>query len=282
VELLELYRTTDPLMSALAAAAIWSLWCWIASMLTGNYSQVDRLWSILPVLYVFHFAAHGTFTDLRLGLMTALVVLWGARLTYNYARKGGYQRGSEDYRWIVIQKRIGRTGFQLLNATFIAPFQNLLLLLIATPAYLASQVRGHPLGAIDLLAAGLFLAFLIGETVADQQQWKFHLDKERRRRDGERGGADFLTEGLFRYSRHPNFFCEQGMWWSFYLFAVSASDQWIAWPIAGAATLTLLFQGSTVLTEQITAGKYPSYREYQRRTSRLLPLPPKAARNPSS
>lgn len=282
MDVLELYRSTDPLVSALVAAGLLSLWCWVASLVTGNYSQVDRLWSILPVLYVFHFAAHGSFTDVRLALMTALVVLWGSRLTYNYARKGGYRRGSEDYRWSFIQQRLGPTGFQILNAVFIAPFQNLLLLLIATPAYVATHARGHPLGAIDAAAAVLFLAFLVGETIADQQQWRFHQDKERRQAEGKKGGAEFLSTGLFRYARHPNFFCEQGMWWAFYLFAVSASDQWIVWPVMGPALLSLLFQGSTALTERITLAKYPSYADYQRSTSRLLPLPPKpaGARNP--
>ena len=84
-----------------------------------------------------------------------------------------------------------------------------------------------------------------------------------------------MPSGLFRYSRHPNFFCEQGMWWSFYLFGVAATGRWLDWSIAGAVLLTLLFQGSTAITEQITLGKYPAYADYRRRTSRLLPRPPR-------
>jgi steroid 5-alpha reductase family enzyme len=276
VDLLELYRSTDALTVALYACALSAVWCWVASLVTGNYSQVDRLWSILPVLYVFHFAAHGGFTDARLALMTTLVVLWGTRLTYNFARKGGYRPGGEDYRWPELQAALGPVAFQLMNATFVAPFQNLLLLLIATPAYVASQSRAHPLSALDVVAATLFLLFLAGETVADQQQWRFQTVKQERRARGESGGEDFVSTGLFRFSRHPNFFCEQGMWWSFYLFAVAASGRWLHWSIAGAAILTLLFQGSTTLTERITLRKYPSYAEYRRRTSRLLPWPPRA------
>jgi len=274
--MLELYRSTDALTVALVACAVLAVWCWIASLATGNYSQVDRLWSILPVLYVFHFAAHGGFTDTRLALMTSLVVLWGTRLTYNFARKGGYRPGGEDYRWPELQASLGPVGFQLMNATFVAPFQNLLLLLIATPAYVAAQSRGHPLNALDLVAAGLFLAFLVGETVADQQQWSFQTAKHERRARGDRSGEDFISTGLFRYSRHPNFFCEQGMWWSFYLFAVAASGRWLDWPITGAAILTLLFQGSTTLTERITLRKYRTYADYQRSTSRMIPRPPRA------
>jgi steroid 5-alpha reductase family enzyme len=276
VDLSELYRSTDALTLALYACALVAAWCWVASLVTGNYSQVDRLWSILPVLYVFHFAVHGGFTDARLALMTTLAVLWGARLTYNYARKGGYQAGSEDYRWPELRSSLGPVAFQVLNATFVAPFQNLLLLLIATPAYVASLARAHPLNALDVFTAALFLLFLVGETVADQQQWRFQTAKQQRLAQGEGGGRGFVSTGLFRYSRHPNFFCEQGMWWSFYLFAVAASGRWIDWPIAGPVILSLLFQGSTTLTERLTLRKYPDYADYRRVTSRMIPLPPKA------
>jgi steroid 5-alpha reductase family enzyme len=273
---IEMYQDADPMASALVACAALAIWCWIASLLTRNYSQVDRLWSILPVLYVFHFAAHGDFVDARLGLMTTLAVLWGTRLTYNYARKGGYRRGSEDYRWPVLRDRLGNVGFQVLNATFVAPLQNLLLLGLATPAHAASQYRGHPLTVLDGVATALFLAFWLGEAVADQQQWRFHVEKQRRLEQAGANEPAFLSTGLFRYSRHPNFFCEQGMWWSFYLFAVSASGQWISWPVVAPLCLSLLFQGSTALTEKVTESKYPSYGDYRRRTSRFLPMPPRA------
>jgi steroid 5-alpha reductase family enzyme len=96
--LLDAYRTTDALELALVACALLSVWCWFASIVTGNYSQVDRLWSILPVLYTFRFAVHGGFADPRLSIMTTLVLLWDTRLTYNFARKGGWGVGGEDYR----------------------------------------------------------------------------------------------------------------------------------------------------------------------------------------
>ncbi len=275
-DLLELYRMTDALTLAFYGCTLAAVWCWVASLITGNYSQVDRLWSILPVLYVFHFAAHGGFTDARLALMATLAVLWGARLTYNYARKGGYRPGGEDYRWPELQAALGPVAFQFFNATFVAPFQNFLLLLLATPAYVASLSRAHPLNALDYVAATLFLVFFLGETIADEQQWRFQTEKKQRKARGEPAGKGFVSTGLFRYSRHPNFFCEQGMWWSFYLFAVAASGRWLDWPVAGAAILTLLFQGSTTLTERITLRKYPDYADYRRTTSRMIPWPPKA------
>ena len=264
--------TGDPLGGALIACGILAVVCWTLSVATGNYSQVDRLWSIAPPLYVCWFAGWARFADPRLDLMLALSLLWGARLTWNFARKGGYRRGDEDYRWPELRRRLGPFSFQAFNATFVAPFQNVLLLLLALPAYVAWRGRGVPYGWIDALATAAFLLFWVGEAVADQQQWRFQQEKKERRARAEPVSAEFLTGGLFRYSRHPNFFCEQGMWWAFYLFSVAPSGRWINLSIAGAVILTLLFQGSTRLTEQLTLRKYPRYRDYQGTTPRLVPF----------
>jgi len=193
------------------------------------------------------------------------------RLTYNFARKGGYKPGGEDYRWEEIQSKIGPRWFQVLNATFLAPFQNYLLLLIVVPSYAAYRFAGTPLSALDYAAALAFVAFFVGETVADEQQWKFQTAKYAAIARGETPEADFITTGLFRYSRHPNFFCEQAMWWTYYVFSIAAGAGWLNWTISGAVLLTLLFQGSTGLTEKLSARKYPAYTDYQQTTSRLMP-----------
>ena len=109
-----------PLAVAGAACAVLAAGTWLVSVVTRNYSQVDRLWSVAPPLYIGWFAAQAGFADPRLDLMTALTALWGVRLTYNFARKGGYRRGSEDYRWAILRARMGPVLFQLFNATFIA------------------------------------------------------------------------------------------------------------------------------------------------------------------
>ena len=263
------------LQTAVIACAAFAALCWLVSIVTRNCSQVDRLWSIAPPLYVAWFAWQAGFRDPRLDVMTALTALWGARLTYNFARKGGYRPGSEDYRWPVLRARMGPVLFQIFNATFIAPYQNLILLLLALPAWAALEHRGAPLGPLDGVATAAFLLFLAGETVADEQQWRFQADKHARKARGEPVAAEFVTTGLFAWSRHPNFLCEQAMWWAIYLFSVAAGAGWLNPTIAGPALLTLLFQGSTAFTEKITLGKYPSYAEYQRTTSRLLPWPPR-------
>lgn len=269
-------------MSSLAyaawACAALAACCWLLSVFTRNYSQVDRLWSIAPPLYVAWFALQSGLADPRLLLMLFLSTAWGARLTYNFARKGGYRAGSEDYRWPVLRARLGRLGFQVFNATFIAPLQNLILLLLALPAWVAlveGPAHARSLNALDALAAAGFCLLLAGEAVADNQQFRFQTDKHERKARGLPVEAEFLTTGLFRFSRHPNFFCEIGMWWCFYLFSVAAGAGWWNPGLVGPVVLTLLFQGSTAMTEGITLARYPAYAAYQRTTSRLIPLPPR-------
>ncbi len=256
----------------LTAAGV-SLFCWLASLATRDTSWVDRLWSVVPVVYVWVFAAFAGLADARLNVMAVLVTLWGARLTFNFARKGGYA-GVEDYRWAVLRSRMPPLAFQLFNLFFIAAFQNLLLLLIALPAFTALQ-NPRPFGVLDGVAAVLFLALLVGETVADQQQWNFHRQKKAVIDAGREPDARFLTTGLFSVSRHPNFFFEQAQWWTFAAFGVIAAGA-ITWTVAGAVLLTLLFVGSTIFTESITRSKYPEYADYQARVSPVVPWFPRA------
>jgi steroid 5-alpha reductase family enzyme len=248
--------------------------CWLLSVVTRECSWVDRLWSIVPPVYVAIWAHRAEWADPRLILMTLLSTAWGVRLTWNFARKGGYAPGGEDYRWGELRRRLPGWAWHAFNLLFVAAYQNVLLLLITLPAWWAWVHRGTPLGALDALATALFVAFLVGETVADQQQWRFHQEKKARLARGEEGPG-FLDRGLFVWSRHPNFFCEQGQWWALYLFSVAAGAPALNGTIAGAVLLTLLFDGSTRFTESISRSKYPAYADYQRRTSRIVPLPPR-------
>lgn len=272
----------DPLLIVLAIAGAVSAFCWIASLVTKDTSWVDRLWSIVPAVYVWVFAIAAIVAGedaARLLIMAVLVTAWGARLTFNFARKGGYT-GMEDYRWAILRGRMSKGQFQLFNLFFIVIYQNALLVLISLPALVAWQ-HSSPLTAWDAVFAVLFVAFLVGEFVADQQQWDFHRAKSAAGGTLEPG---FVTTGLWHYSRHPNFFFEQAQWWVFYAFGATAAaglGLWggiLNWTIVGAALLTVLFIGSTVFTESITASKYPAYVDYQRRTSMLVPLPPRTAR----
>ncbi len=211
----------------------------------------------------------------RLVLMAGLATIWGARLSFNFARKGGYT-AEEDYRWIYLKNKITNpAAWQAFNLSFIAGYQHIQVLLITLPAC-AVLLEGseHP-GLTDLFLALLFLSLLAVETVADEQMWRFQQEKKRRTAAGEPLDGDFkngfITTGLYSISRHPNYFAEISMWWIFYLYVPAATGAWLHWTIAGAVTLTILFQGSVWFTESISAGKYSGYADYRRRVSRLVP-----------
>ena len=211
--------------------------------------------------------------------MALLATAWGARLTFNFWRRGGYAwppwSGVEDYRWAVLRAHpllAGPWRWRLFNLGFVSLYQVLLLLLITLPS-VAAAGAARPLNLLDAGAAGLFIAFLLLETAADQQQYEFQQEKHRRRAAGEPLDADmargFRTTGLFALARHPNFAAEQAIWCAFYLFGVAATGQWLNWSIIGAVLLILLFQGSTQFTEKISLGKYPEYAEYRRRRAAI-------------
>jgi steroid 5-alpha reductase family enzyme len=256
--------------------------CFVLGEVTGNVSQVDRLWSLLPIVYAWVVAGHGGFSP-RLLLMALLVTAWGVRLTHNFSRHGGYRLrfwdAHEDYRWQVLRDRPEfRPAWKwtLFNLLFISGYQNVLILLMTVPTIVALQFNDQPLGALDLVAAVSMLLLVAFESLADQQQWRFQSAKHAAIRAGRElsiGQArGFLDTGLWSWSRHPNYFAEQGIWIAFYLFSVAASGQWLNWSICGCLLLVVLFQGSATFSEEISAGKYPAYAEYQRTVPRFLPL----------
>jgi steroid 5-alpha reductase family enzyme len=207
--------------------------------------------------------------------MAVLVTLWGCRLTYNFVIKGGFS-GAEDYRWAVIRKWFPGFQFEVFNFVFICYTQMLLILGFTAPAFAAQQsTRGWQ--ATDSVAAALFALLLLGETVADRQMFAYQTEKYRRIQAGEPAGdyeRGFIETGLWAYSRHPNYFCEVGMWWCFYLFAVGATGAWLNWSVCGAIFLTILFVppgASLDVTESLSSQKYPKYAEYQKRVSRFVP-----------
>lgn len=258
-----------------------ALSCFVVSELTRNYSQTDKVWSLAPIVYVWFFAFQGDLNP-RLIIMAVLITLWGLRLSYNFGRRGGYNiipwRGMEDHRWGVLKEiplLKGRLRWGIFNLIFISLYQNTLVLIITLPALFSIQEEYTALTWIDFLAISLILISILIETVADQQQYNFQKEKYKRihaKEDLTGEYADgFVSTGLWKYSRHPNFAAEQAIWISFYLFSVSATGQWINWSLAGAVLLVLLFFGSSTFTEKITAGKYPEYIHYQKRTGRFLP-----------
>jgi len=174
--------------------------------------------------------------------------------------------------------------FQVFNVTFIAPYQSILILWFCAPVHAAWINKSTPFGVLDIAVASLFLILLAGETKADEEMWKFQEEKRRKLENAEdmTGKSPFYRAGMYRFSRHPNYFCELGMWWTFYLFTITSNSQhlFLHWTGIGVVMLSLLFDGSVRFGESISASKYPSYANYQAEVNRLIPwMPRKISKN---
>lgn len=260
-----------------------ALFCFVVGELTHNNSQMDKLWSLLPIVYTWVIAARGDMA-VRLVVMAVLVTLWGIRLTYNFGRKGAYRlrfwEGEEDYRWKVLRARKEfqpRWKWALFNLFFISIYQNALVLMTTLPA-LVLMNADMPFGWMDCVVTVMMLGFIVYETVADEQQWRFQTTKWRMLKEGKTleelpapYNKGFNTVGLWGVSRHPNYFAEQSVWCCFYLFTVAGGVGIVNWTLAGALLLVVLFQGSSAFAEEISAGKYPEYKRYMESVSRFWP-----------
>ena len=264
-----------------------ALYCFIAGELSRNNSQMDKLWSVLPIAYVWIIAAMGGFRW-RLIIIAVIVTLWGARLTYNFAKKGAYSikfwSGEEDYRWIYLRKQ---KGFQnkfvwgIFDLLFISIFQNAVVLGITLPA-LGIMSSDAPMNVLDFIAAALMLGALLYEVIADRQQNAFQVKKYEYLNSGmkleelpEPYNRGFNVTGLWARSRHPNYIGEQMIWISLYLFTISTGVAHYGvfhWTVLGSALLVLIFVGSSRMAEGISIQKYKEYPDYQRQVFKYLPI----------
>lgn len=287
---------TSPYVQATSLCTFLSLLCFTVSSITGNFSQVDKLWSISPVFYAWIPVFASSSAHPRSVLMAILVTIWGTRLTFNFHRRGGYKwppwRGDEDYRWAHIRKGnylpiLSKTlPWVIFNLTFISFYQHFLLLSIVMPSFVVYTVsnnhncnvhytRYEPLNMVDFLAVILMLFFIVIEGIADNQQYQFQTEKYRRVKsnhalDGELADG-FKQSGLFAIVRKPNYAAEQFIWSSFYLFSVAATGNVFNWSAIGMMLLIVLFQGSGRFTEKLTCMKYKKYHEYQKKVPLYIP-----------
>ena len=256
--------------------------CFVVGELTNNFSQVDKTWSIMPIIYGA--ITLWAFPDSpRIWLMTVLVTFWGLRLSYNFYRKGGYHKipwkGEEDYRWSILRANPilkGRIRTTLFNLLFISVYQQVLIMLFSTPLLLAAKSGDSVLSTLDYVAAAFMFMFILIETIADNQLFDFHLQKQKKMAHDGRFNSSlekgFMIDGLWKYVRHPNFAAEQSIWVSFYFFSVAASGEWINWTLSGPVLLILLFIGSSQFTENISKQKYPAYEDYQENVPKFIPI----------
>ena len=265
-----------------------ALYCFVVGEISRNNSQMDKLWSILPIAYTWIIAFRSGFNP-RQVIYAILVTLWGIRLAINFARKGAYSikfwSGEEDYRWRVLRSKKGfqnKLVWALFDLFFISIYQNALVLAICLPSFASMESDIVALNVFDFLAFGSALLFLILETIADEQQMFFHTTKRKMLNEGksleelpEPFNKGFNTLGLWNRSRHPNYLGEQGFWLSLYLVVIGSgcvSYYFFSYTLIGPLLLVLIFLGSSSLQESISSKKYPEYSNYINKVSKYIPF----------
>ena len=236
---------------------------WLISLRLKDASIVDPFWGPgFAIASITYYLVDGRYPD-RGTLVLGLVTLWAARLGYHlYVRN---RREGEDPRYAAMRKARGKQ-FPLISLFTIFWFQALLLWVISLPI-LGSIASQAPLGFFDILGMVVFLIGLTIESIADNQLALFRAVPTNK--------GHVLDTGLWRYSRHPNYFGEAVLWWGLYLIAVSAAAYWA---IVGPILITFLllrFSGVPMLEEGLSVSR-PGYSEYIKRTSSFLPWPPKS------
>jgi len=235
---------------------------WLVSLRLKDASIVDPFWGPgFAIAAMTYYLVDGSYPN-RGTLVLCLVTLWAARLGYHlYVRS---RREGEDPRYTAMRTAGGRL-FPLISLFTIFWFQAFLLWVISLPI-LGSIASQAPLGFFDVFGTIVFLVGLTIESVADNQLALFRVAPANK--------GHVLDTGLWRYSRHPNYFGEAVLWWGLYLIAVGAEAYWT---IVGPALITFLllrFSGVPMLEDGLRASR-PGYSEYIKRTSSFVPWPPK-------
>ena len=255
-------------MVALADAAA-TVSVFVFSRSFNNSSVYDPYWSVAPASIALWLALGPGGVEgltLRQGLVLALVCLYAARLTFNWAR-GWTGLGHEDWRYVDLRRQTGKAYWVVsLVALHLMPTGMVLLGILPLHAALVTGANGF--GVLDVVAAIVTLAAIAIETLADEQLRTFRLHK---REDGE-----ICAVGLWGWSRHPNYFGEISFWAGLWLFGVAAGAPW--WAGAGVLAMIGLFAGASIpLAEKRSLTRRPHYAEHQRRVSMLIPWFPKKA-----
>lgn len=248
---------------------------------SGKYGSVDTMWTVTPVIHAwicFYYAP----SNYRILAICICCTLWAIRLSWRAVKIGlFFQFNHEDYRWKIVRDGLSPPSVKekLFNLFYVNIYQYFELMCLAASAIFLTNsgftsfifTNNFDLAEywlMDLAITVFWFIFFVGEAVSDHQQQSFQTDPVRKPKYG------FLQEGLYKISRHPNFFCEQAMWITLVFFTVSNIETSIMGffvPLVLVAQLMITFHFSTDMTERITCKKYPSYKEYQKKVSRLIP-----------
>jgi steroid 5-alpha reductase family enzyme len=246
----------------LISISLFALVGWLLSLARKNVTHVDSMWSLFLMLSAYSYVLALNNITPRTFLVLLLVSLWAIRLcVYLTWRNWGPH---EDHRYVAIRQN-NEPNFWLKSLYIIFGLQAVLAWIISMPLFGAIESKVL-LTRLDILGGIVFTIGFVWETIAD---WQLSIFKANPNNRGK-----VLNTGLWRYSRHPNYFGECCVWWGFYLIA-AAGGAW--WTIAGPVLMTLLLLkvSGVALLEKDISERRPGYLSYIQNTNTFFPWLPK-------
>jgi steroid 5-alpha reductase family enzyme len=252
------------LLIGLAIAISYFAATWAISVRMKNYGFLDVAWSYGVAILAPIYAWFSPGDPLRKWLITGLGVAWSLRLGTYILRRVLRHHPQEDVRYETLRQRWPGPGMFLV----FFELQAVLVVIFSLPFLLISFNTQPNLTPLEISGILLALVALGGEALADLQMQAFKRDPASR--------GQVCQRGLWRYSRHPNYFFEALIWWAFFLIALGSPHGWItlACPLLMLQFL-LKVTGIPLTEEHAVRSKGEAYREYQRTTSAFMPWPRK-------
>ncbi len=237
---------------------------WMVSVFLRNASIVDPFWGLGFVMAAIYYFLNSDGDASRQFIVLTLSCLWGVRLfVYLFWRNYGKP---EDYRYAQFRQDYGVHRYWWVSYFQVFLLQGILLWLISSPLLTAQYFGDQSLGWLDILAIMCWLIGFSFEAGGDYQLAKFKSNPSNKGR--------VLNTGFWRYTRHPNYFGDACVWWSFALFSVAAGSYW---PVLSSVLMTFLLMnvsGVSLLEKTLKTTK-PEYESYIRKTNSFFPWFPK-------
>lgn len=230
---------------------------WLVSLKKNNVTHVDIMWSLFFVLNTLYFFTAFT-PSLRTALILFLVLLWGLRLSvYLAIRNWGKP---EDARYLKIRQN-NEPNFRFKSIYIIFGFQSILAWIVGSILFIATK-NDHPLTWLDYLGILVTLFGIIYESIADYQLMQFKNDIKNR--------GKLLQSGLWKLSRHPNYFGEILVWWGFFITTLVTGIHFNLIAPLLMTFLILRFSGVTLLEANLNK-KFNDYDDYQKKVNTIIP-----------
>ena len=236
---------------------------WVVSLVLRDASVVDPVWPLAFIAVAITALIAGGGDEGRRILIACVVAIWGARLSIHLLLRNAGK--GEDFRYAAMRAKRGHR-FWLTSLVTVFLLQGLLVWVVSLPVQL-SAIPDRPLGWLAIIGAIVWVLGVVFEAIGDAQLTRFNANPASR--------GQVLDTGLWRYTRHPNYFGDFLVWWGIFLIAAESGAG--AWGVAGPLLMTLLLvkvSGAGLLEKDI-AVRRPGYADYVRRTSGFMPLPPK-------